>query len=136
MVTLTGAKGLAANQDFTPQRVVQFIASGFQRACPSTFAAQEFGKLKISGHDAFAALVGCGTVSSGVPRSEVALLLAVKGSADYYTIQWAERTQQSSKPPVLDRAKWLARVRQLNPIKLCSRIPNEPAPYASCINQN
>jgi hypothetical protein len=135
MVTVTGAKGLAANQEVTPQRFLQHIAGGFQRACPSTFAAHAFGTLTISGHDAFAALVGCGTVSSGVPRSEVAILLAVKGSADYYTIQWAERTQQSPQPPVLDPAKWLARLKLLNPIKLCARMPNEPAPYPSCLNQ-
>lgn len=135
MVTLTGAKGLASNQEVTPQRFVQHIAGGFQRVCPSTFAAQAFGTLKVSGHDAFVALVGCGTVTSGLPRSEIAMILAVKGSADYYTVQWAERNQQSSQPPMLDPEKWRARLKQLNPIKLCARIPNEPAPYASCINQ-
>jgi hypothetical protein len=135
MVTLTGSKGLAANQEVTPQRLLQHIAVGFQRSCPSSFAAQAVGPLKISGHDAFAALVGCGTVSTGEPRSEVAILLAVKGTADYYTIQWAERGQQSLQPPRIDPEKWLGRLKQLYPIKLCSRIPNEPAPYLSCINQ-
>jgi hypothetical protein len=135
MVTLTGAKGLAANQAVTPQRLVERIAGGFQGVCPSSFGAQPIGTLKISGHDAFVALFGCGTVSSGPPRSEVAMVLAVKGTADYYTIQWAERSQQSAQRPVLDGEKWLGRLKQLNPIKLCGRIPNEPAPYPSCINQ-
>jgi hypothetical protein len=135
MVTLTGAKGLAANQAVTAQRLVEQIAGGFQRACPSSFAAQPFGTLKISGYDAFVALFGCGTVSSGFPRSEVAMVLAVKGAADYYTIQWAERAQESAQRPVLDGEKWLGRLKQLNPIKVCDRVPNEPAPYPSCINQ-
>jgi hypothetical protein len=135
MVTLTGAKGLVANQAVTPQRLVEHIAGGFQRACPASFAAQQFGTLKISGYDAFVALFGCGTVTSGPPRSEVAMVLAIKGAADYYTIQWAERAQQSAQRPVLDGEKWLDRLKQLNPIKVCDRIPNEPAPYPSCADQ-
>ena len=37
MVTLSGAKGLSSNQALTPQRFVEFVASGFQRTCPSSF---------------------------------------------------------------------------------------------------
>ncbi|MGH8634725.1 MAG: hypothetical protein ACRET7_11420 [Burkholderiales bacterium] len=135
MITLTGAKGLAANPKATPQLFLQQIAGGFQRACPSSFVAKGLGSFEISGHEAIAALVGCGAVQTGLPRSEVAILIAVKGSADYYTIQWAERGPQLNQPLVLDDTKWLARFRQLNPIKLCARVPNEPAPYPSCINQ-
>ena len=135
MVTLTGAKGLAANQSVTPQRLVEHIAGGFQRACPSSFAAQPIGALKVSGYDAYVALIGCGTVSGGPPRSEIAIVLAVKGAADYYTIQWAERAQPSAQRPVLDAEKWSGRLKQLNPIKVCNRVPNEPAPYPSCMNQ-
>jgi hypothetical protein len=135
MVTLTGAKGLAANQAATPQRVVESIASGFQRACPSSFAVLPFGTLKVSGHDAFVALFGCGSVTIGPARSEVAMVLAVKGAADYYTVQWAERAAPSSQRPTLDGEKWIGRLKVLNPIKVCDRVPNEPAPYPSCINQ-
>ena len=135
MITLTGVKGLAANPKATPQLFVQHIAGGFQRACPGSYAAKSIRSFTVSGHDAFAALVGCGAVQSGPQRSEVALVIAVKGSSDYYTIQWAERTAASSQAPTLDDAKWSARFRQLNPLKLCDRVPNEPAPYPSCVNQ-
>ncbi|HEX2650761.1 MAG TPA: hypothetical protein VHN19_12595 [Burkholderiales bacterium] len=135
IITMTGVKGLAANQAVTPQRVVEQIASGFQRACPSSFSVQPLGALKISGYDGFVAVFGCGTVSTGSPRSEIAIVLAVKGAADYYTFQWAERAQQSAQRPVLDGEKWLNKLKQLNPIKICDRIPNEAAPYPSCINQ-
>lgn len=135
MVTVTGSKGLAANPNVTPERLVQQIAGGFQRACPNTFAAKALGALQISGHDAFVALIGCGSVTSGIPRSEIAMLLAVKGASDYYTIQWAERSPPSDRAAVLDETKWLNRLKQLNPVKLCARIPNEPPPYPSCVNQ-
>lgn len=134
MVTLSGAKGLSSNQALTPQRFVEFVASGFQRTCPSSFAARSFGTLKITGHEAFVALVGCGTVSTGPARSEVAMVLAVKGANDYYALQWAERAAPSSSP-ILDGEKWIERLKVLNPIKVCDRVANEPAVYTSCINQ-
>jgi hypothetical protein len=132
MITLTGAKGVAANSSATPLVVVQEIAGGIRRACPKTFAAKGLGNFKVSGYDASAPVIGCGFVEA---RSEVSLVIAVKGLADYYTIQWAERAAPSNESPVLDDAKWSARFKQLNPIKLCDRVPNEPAPYPSCVNQ-
>jgi hypothetical protein len=135
MITLSGNKGAGGNPALTPQRFLEHIASGFQRACPASFAAQSFGSLRIGAHDAFAAVMGCGSVASGTPRSEIAVVLAIRGAADYYTIQWAERGPPTQKAPVLDQTKWIARLKQFDPVKLCPRIPNEPAPYPSCIKQ-
>jgi hypothetical protein len=135
MVTLTGNRGLAMNPTATPQGFAERIASNFQRACPETFAAQSLGTLKIGAYDAFAALMGCGSVTVGVPRSEFAVVVAIKGSADYYTLQWAERGPPVQRAPALDTAKWVSRIKQLDPVKICPRIPNEQAPYPSCINQ-
>jgi hypothetical protein len=135
MVTLTGNKGLAANPTATPQNFAERIAGNFQRACPQTFAAQSLGSLKVGAYDAFAALMGCGSVTSGIPRSEIAVVVAIKGAADYYTLQWAERGPATQKAPALDTGKWVARVKQFDPVKLCARVPNEQAPYPSCINQ-
>ena len=135
MITLTGAKGLAGNANVTPQRLLEQIAASFQGACPFTYAARALGPMKVSGHDGFAALVGCGAVQSGTARSEVAVMLAVKGANDYYTIQWAERGAPLARAPELDEKKWQARLKQLDPIKLCARVPGEQAPYASCFNQ-
>ena len=135
MVTVTGAKGLAAVPIVTPQGLLQQIASGFQRVCPRSFAAKGLGTLKTSGHDAFVALIGCGAVQNSVSRSESAILLAVRASSDYYTFQWAERAPLTTQPPVFDDEKWLARLKQLNPIKLCARVSGEQAPFPSCIDQ-
>ena len=135
MITVTGSKGLASNANVTPQRVIENVAAGFQRACPGSFRAVAVGTLKVSGHDAFTAFVACGAVQSGVARSESALLVAVKGTTDYYTIQWAERGARAEQAPVFDGDKWLARLKQLYPLKLCPRAPGEPEPYPSCINQ-
>ena len=136
MITVTGAKGLAANPNLSAQSFVERIAGGFKRACPDTFSAKGLGALKISGQDAYIALAGCGTVQLRANKhGESALLIGIKGSADYYSIQWAERGPASSQPLVQDEAKWQDRFKKLNPIKVCPRVPGEAAPYPSCVGQ-
>lgn len=135
MVTLTGTKGLVANQSINPKIYVETSAGGFKRACPSTFSGIGIGAFKVSGHAAFAGVAACGTVIfRGSKQSQVALIIAIKGDADYYTVQWAERTAAVDKPIELTRDKWLERIKALSPIKRRPIIPGEAAPYPSCIN--
>jgi hypothetical protein len=53
----------------------------------------------------------------------------------YYTLQWAERGPAAGKIAI-DEAKWQARLRQLQPIRLCPILPGEHAPYPSCVSKN
>ena len=133
MITVTGAKGLAANPTVTAQSMTENMATGYKRACPDTFASKPFGAQKIGGQDAFIAVVSCGNAGE---HSESAVIVAIKGSADYYTIQWAERGPASNQPMTLDDAKWTERLRELGPIRVCPLVAGEPAPYPSCLNQN
>lgn len=136
MITVTGAKGLVANPKVTPEAFAASIAGGFKSACPDTFAAKGVGPIKFGDQDGYVALASCGSVVSAPDKhSETALVIAVKGDADYYTLQWAERTPASGKP-VIDEAKWLERLRQLQPIRLCPIVPGETAPYPSCVNKS
>jgi hypothetical protein len=136
MITVTGARGLASDPSLTPQLLVVQMGAGFKRACPETISAEGLGALKISGQDAFMGVAACGTArSDGAPHSESALLIVLKGSADYYTIQWAERGPSSDHPLAIDAQKWTDRFKALSPIKLCPRVPGEAAPYPSCLNQ-
>ena len=134
MITITGAKGLVANPKLTPETFAASIAGGFKSACPDTFVAKGVGPATFGDQDAYVALASCGSVEAAPDQhSETALVVAVKGSADYYTLQWAERTPASGKP-VIDEAKWLERLRQLQPIRLCPIVPGEAAPYPSCVS--
>nr|MBA2397135.1 hypothetical protein [Bradyrhizobium sp.] len=123
MITVTGAKGLAGNPKASPETFAGSIVGGFTSACPDSFTAQSFGPAKFGDQDAYVAVASCGRVESSADKhSETALIVAVKGSADYYTLQWAERAATSAKTPI-DEAKWLARLRQLQPIRLCPIVP-------------
>jgi hypothetical protein len=136
MITVTGAKDLASNANASPQSMVDRISSGFKRACPETFVMATLGPLKLSGHDGFAAVASCGTVQSGTDKhAESALLIGIKGSTDNYTIQWAERGPPSRDPLPLDHTEWGKRFKSLSPIKICPIMPNEAAPYPSCLGQ-
>ena len=140
MITVTGAKGVIANPmanpKASPEGFAASIAGGFKSACPDTFAAKGIGPAKYGDQDGYVALASCGSVVSAPDKhSETALVIAIKGSADYYTLQWAERTPASSKP-LIDEAKWLDRLHQLQPIRLCPIVPGEAAPYPSCVNKS
>lgn len=135
MITVTGAKGMVANPKVSPQLFAASIAGGFKTACPDTFSVKGLGPIKFGEQDGFAALASCGSVVSAPDKhSETALIIAIKGSADYYTLQWAERTPASGKP-VIDEAKWLERLRLLQPIHICPIVPGEAAPYPSCVGK-
>jgi hypothetical protein len=136
MITVTGAKGLAGSARVTPESFAGSIAAGFRNACPDTFTAEALGATKFGGHDAYLTVASCGRVQSSADRhSETALIVAIKGDADYYTLQWAERGASSGKP-VIDAAKWQARLRQLQPIRLCPIVAGERPPYPSCVSRN
>jgi hypothetical protein len=136
MVTTTGRQGLSSTANLTPEIFLARIASGFKHACPETFSAKGIGSTTISGHNAFVAWASCGTVGAdGSVHSESSLFIAIKGTEDYYTIQWAERGPASSQPLVYDDAKWEDRLKKLNSVKTCSRVPGEAAPFPSCVDK-
>jgi hypothetical protein len=133
MITVTGAKGLAGNRQVTPESFAGSIAAGFKNACPDTFDAKPFGATRFGDRDGFVA--GCGRVASSADKhSETVLIIAVRGNADVYTIQWAERASGAAKPAT-DDGKWKDRLSKLNPIMFCAIVPGEAAPYPSCANK-
>jgi len=136
MITVTGAKGIAANPQVTPQSFAVSMAAGFKKACPDTFAVKPFGAAKFGEQDGFVAVVGCGRIETSADKhGETALIIAVKGSADYYTIQWAERAPSSADKPAIDEAKWKDRLGKLQPIQFCPIVPGEAMPYPSCVGK-
>jgi hypothetical protein len=137
MITVTGAKGVAGNPQVTPQSFAVSMAAGFKKACPDTFAVKPFGAQKFGDQDGFVAVVGCGRIETSADKhGETALIIAVKGSADYYTIQWAERAPSSADKPLIDEAKWQQRLSKLKPIQFCPIVPGEAMPYPSCVGKN
>ena len=85
----------------------------------------------MDGREGFAAIASCGSVSTTeeaakiAAHSETALILGIKGSADIYTVQWAQRGQSSAHPLTLDAVVWSDRFKQLDPIRVCERGPNQ-----------
>jgi hypothetical protein len=139
MITLTGENGATAT-GLTVEQMMNILASGYKSSCPQTFAYEPAGATTISGQKAFVALVSCGRVTDagGAPdavHSESAMILAIAGSQDMYTLQWAERAAPSDNPLPPDVAKWKERLHLLEPIHVCAEVPGEKAPYPSCLGK-
>jgi len=133
MITVTGTQGNAENQNDTARSRLDPKANVFRNACPDTFAAKPLGPTTISGHPAFVAWISCGSATrGGSAHSESALIVSIKGTKDYYTIQWAESGPASNHPLTYDEAKWGDRLEKMNPMQIC---PVEPAPYPNCISK-
>ena len=133
MVSLTGARFLGSTPQATLQGYLQALARGFQRHCPDTYVALELGPQRIVAEPSFATVVSCGHVgSAGKGRSETSIMLAIKGTEDYYTLQWTERGRDSNRALTLDGGYWTAQLAKLGPVRLCQIVPGEPPPYASC----
>lgn len=136
MITVTGEKGMTHTPGATPEGLAGSIAGGFKSACPDSFAARPFGAMTFGRFEGFVAVIGCGRIDSGPTRhSETALLIVLKGTSDYYTIQWAERGPETDEPPIKGE-RWQKRLGELSPIDLCPIIPGEAAPYPSCVNKS
>jgi len=134
MVTVTGYKGLAADPEASPEAFASAIVDGFKSTCPQTFATAVLSKEQIDGHDAYAVVASCGSVGAeGDAHSETTLIVTIEGAQDYYTIQWAERTEAAAEPLDIDDGTWRDRFEQLSPIRLCPIVPGEKAPYPSCV---
>ena len=133
MITLSGTRSLAANPNATPQALLARMTLDFQRNCPDTFSTNAPGEQKVDGYDAYEVIVSCGRMQSGKESySESAIMLTVKGSNDYYTLQWTERGRDSAETRAIDVAYWTKQLARLNPIRLCPIVPGEAAASASC----
>lgn len=136
MITLTGVRDLAANPNATPQSLTDRMTAGFRRKCPDTFSSALLGPQTVDGFEAFQGIASCGHQGSGADAySETAIMLAVKGSGDYYTLQWVERGADSARPLTLDAAYWTKQFDQLRPIRLCPIVAGEAPPYPSCVDK-
>ena len=136
MITVTGYKGVAADPGPPPAVLINTLADGFKKACPDTITIGDLGEHPIDGYPAGLAFLACGNATEGGnSRSESAVVLVVKGTQDYYSIQWAERGPAQASRVAFDEQHWLARLKQLMPVLLCDRVSGEKAPYPSCVSR-
>jgi hypothetical protein len=136
MITVTGYKDAAADPGPPPAALINTIADGFTKACPDTVSVGDLGKPPIDGYPAQLAFVACGSATDGgSAHREAALILAIKGSHDYYTIQWAERGPAQATRVAFDQTHWMEKLKQLMPIFLCAKVSGEQAPYPSCVSR-
>ena len=136
MITVTGYKDVAADPGPPPAVLINSIAGNFRKACPDTISVGDLGEAPIDGQPAALAFVACGTVGdAGHSHSESAVIMVIKGSRDYYSIQWAERGPAEAGMVAFDQQRWVGRLQNLMPVFLCAKVAGEQAPYPSCTSR-
>ena len=136
IVTITGLKGATTQTRATPADLAANIAKRFKDDCPDSYEGREMDAPVVNDHATYAALISCGSLppEDQLPaHSETVLVVAIQGSQDFYTVQWAERGAPQGGPGRQDMATWYARLKALQPIAVCDRVPGEQAPFPSCL---
>jgi hypothetical protein len=130
MITLTGQEGQTGQG---AEGLARFIAGNYLNACPDSFTATELTDVAVPGAVAvFSAYVSCGRVAA-TGQSEAMVFLAIIGTDDAYSLQWAERGPAQDSALPLDPARWMERWQALaDSVMLCPPVAGEGPPYPSC----
>jgi len=110
MITVSGAKNVATLPHVTKENFSSFMIEGFRNACPTTFSLLMLKEESNETKQTF--VVSCGNISG---KSETALIQVIRGTKDFYTIQWAFRGKQSKIPLDLKEQEWMEKINTLNP---------------------
>lgn len=136
IVTLSALKDAASVKGATPDDLAANIAARFKADCPDSYAGRTMDAPILKGYPTYAALISCGSLPAEgqLPaHSETVLVVAIKGTRDYYTVQWAERGAPQEGPIRQDMATWYTRLAAIQPIAVCDKVPGEQEPYPSCL---
>jgi hypothetical protein len=133
MITIVGNRGVALQPNVTVDNAVDYFVGVYRKACPDSLASMDLGSGGLDQYGGRVMIVSCGAVAYGKgPHGESMLLIVLRGSEDYYVIQWATRGPPRPTPPELSRGEWEERLQRLKPIKICDR--GEAPPYPSCLS--
>lgn len=124
LFTVQGFENLA-NQT-TPIDFLNTMAFHFKEACGDYAFFEKLGLMDITGHQAFAVIMGCsnmpdanGNISEG-GQSELGYYIAIKGKQDYYLVQKLLRGEifNPDEPPV-NKANAANFISDFMPIEIC-----------------
>ena len=138
------AARLGAKGGVTPEQYLMLSAMGMRdTGCPSSFNVAPLGPIRAAvgaapkpppaeaGQD-FAAILGCGRTPLG--QSEVTLMASFRNGGDLVVLTWVERgAARDGAPMALDQPKWLSRLRELQPLRLCAPAKGRSGPSDACV---
>lgn len=137
MLTLTGIGSAVEDSGMTAKDLVdwglQQLGDGYQAGCARPIISEVFNDAPPKGaEDAALAHFGCPELRQ-TGLSEQALLWVAVGQGNLYTLQWAERGPPQDRM-AFDPPQWFDRFDLLSRLSLCAPLPDEQAPYPSCLD--
>jgi hypothetical protein len=127
MLSLHGYRGKGKADPVIPEAMMVMMAMRLVQVCAGRQIIVPLGERQVDAHDAYAAIMGCGSVVGGDPevrsdQGEVAYYLVIKGAEDLYMLQSAVRrpVMNSRSSPI--RPETVGAIeRVLLSTKLCDR---------------
>jgi len=134
-LTVIGMQGMADNPVMTPADFAEGLSREFEKSCPASFSSKRLSNGNVNGYEQSVSISNCGTPATSGGNSETRLLIVLKGTHDYYAIQWAEHSAPSSTPMAIDIRKWLGRRQQISPLYLCDQNLDGDATNTDCAGE-
>ncbi|MCJ8324060.1 MAG: hypothetical protein HRU29_15045 [Rhizobiales bacterium] len=125
------------NPESSPEQVSDFIANNLIENCPDAAIYTKLGKRELSGHLAFASLIGCSSLpADGIKglkagMSEMAYYAIIKGKNDLYIVHKSIRSagfEGDVFPPIIETA--IGDMKDFFPIEFCQLA----SPKGQCLN--
>lgn len=112
LVTLTVSRNLAGIPSVSTLDFVNFALAAHQAQCGGEFAQEVVNSdLTIAERPAIAIHIGCAKdLAKPAPSSQSILLVAFRGSTDFYALQWRKKAEASDQPPPYDATLWQSRL--------------------------
>lgn len=133
MVSVTGNKGLG--KTLAPSAFTSVTQTTFKTRCPASYAFLSLGELSVDGRPTSASVHGCGSAKADKgDQKDISLNIVFRDKDNMLSVQWSVRGAAENAPPQLDRNVWASRIKALEPIKVCPRVPGEKAPFPSCLS--
>lgn len=105
----------------TPGAFLRTLEDVTRKTCAGAVTLQSLRPAEVRGYEAAAAVMRCGAAPGrGDADVETTLSVVIAGRADLFVIDWAERGAASRASAAIDVRAWEARLRQLEPLHVCT----------------
>ena len=136
LISVASTKGVNIDE-LTMENIVQHQMGFYTEYCaPEKISStQDFPAIKfIDNHESMLGVLACGDLikKEDLKGSFETLYVNIKVPDGYYSIAWTERGPSVDMPLVIDKEKWIKRLRQLEPLEVLNHFPPKgtasPAP--------
>lgn len=131
-LSYSAARGLSRDSGATLAGHAARLLSPLKAQCTSGYAEKVLTSGEQGGVERHVVVAACAAFH-GRAGGETALVSVVRGTQDYYAVEWREKTAGVDPAASIRPAGWIDAYRKIGAIRPCDPAAGEAAPYASCL---